>query len=76
MNLHKVVRIVGGPALRGLGASSWEQPGHMFYRPNEEALASLRKALRRRSGGSRTVFFVVVDFSCASMWKWAATFTF
>ena len=64
MNRHKVVRIVGGPAFRGLGDSSWEQPGCMFKEPNEEAFGLSKEGLRageeeiwRGSGGSRTVFF-------------------
>ena len=71
MNQHKVVRIVGGPAFRGLGDSSWEQPGCMFKEPNEEAFGLSKEGLRageeeiwRGSGGSRTVFFrtIVVVF--------------
>ena len=64
MNLNSVVRIVGGPTFRGLGDSSWEQPGHMFSEPNEEAFGLSKEGLgageeercRGRSGGSRTVF--------------------
>ena len=64
MNLHKVVRIVGGPALRGLGDNSWEQSGYMHKELNEEAFGLSKEGLGageeerwRDSGGSRTVFF-------------------
>ena len=68
MNLNSVVRIVGGPTFRGLGDSSWEQPGHMFSEPNEEAFGLSKEGLGAgeeerggvvfggRSGGSRAVF--------------------
>ena len=45
MNMNSVVRIVGGPTFRGLGDSSWEQPGHMFSEPNEEAFGLSKEGL-------------------------------
>ena len=58
------MRIVGGPAFRGLGDSSWEQPRNVFNEPNEEAFGLSKEGLGageeerwRDSGGSRTVFF-------------------
>ena len=35
----------GGPALRGLGDNSWEQPGHMHKELNEEAFGLSKEGL-------------------------------
>ena len=46
VNLHQVVRIVGGPAFKGLGDSSWEQPGYILYNePKEEAFGLSKERL-------------------------------
>ena len=82
MNLNSVVRIVGGPTFRGLGDSSWEQPGHMFSEPNEEAFGLSKEGLRageeeiwRGSGGSRTVFSNhSCSFSCFSCFFYCFSF--
>ena len=39
------MRIVGGPAFRGLGDSSWEQPRNVFNEPNEEAFGLSKEGL-------------------------------
>ena len=82
MNQHKVVRIVGGPAFRGLGDSSWEQPRNVFNEPNEEAFGLSKEGLGageeerwRDSGGSRTVFSNhSSSFSCFSCFSLCFSF--